>query len=59
MPAPVKSEMLERLPNNYESAVKRTMTLKHSALQNPKCKQILTGTFAKLVGEKWIIPVDS
>ena len=47
MPTPFKSEVLETLPNDYESAVKRTLSLRRNAAKNHKLKQILLDTFAE------------
>ena len=55
----VKSEVLEALPNNYESSRKRTLYLRCNAAKNPKLKQILLDSFAELRREKWLIAVDS
>ena len=52
MPVPVKNELLERQPNNYENVVKRDLILKRSALRDQKRLQILTYAFAELVREQ-------
>ena len=51
MPVPLKSEVLEALPNNYESALKRTLSLRRNVDKNPELKQILLDTFAELLRE--------
>ena len=58
IPVPIISELLERLPNNYENVVKRTMTLKRSALWDSKRKQIFKNKFKELVEEKRIVVAD-
>ena len=35
MPVPLKAELTETLPDNYELALKRTLSLRTSALKNP------------------------
>ena len=55
MPVPLKSGMLDKLSNNYENALKRTMTLK--AMRNPELHNLLCDTFAELVAEGWMEPV--
>ena len=35
MPVPCKSEVLKALPNNYESALKRTLPLRRHAAKKP------------------------
>ena len=52
MPVPFKSEVLEALPNNYESALKRTLSLRRNVAKNPELKQILLDTFAELLREE-------
>ena len=59
MPVPFKSEVLEALPNNYESALKRTLSLRRNVAKNPKLKQILLDTFAELLREEWLVAVES
>ena len=45
MPVPLKAELIETLPHNYELALKRTLSLRTSALKNPVLKQTLIDTF--------------
>ena len=59
MPVPFKSEVLEALPNNYESALKRTLSLRRNVAKNLKLKQILLDTFAELLREEWLVAVES
>ena len=56
IPVPLKPEV-KSLPNNYDNALKRTLSLKKSAVRNPDLKQTLSDTFAELISEKWIEPV--
>ena len=58
MPLPFKSDVLKMLPNNYESALKRTLTLHRNVARNPKLKSVLRDTFAELLREEWLIPVE-
>ena len=57
MPVPLKSGMLNKLSNNYENALKRTMTLRNKAMRNPELHNLLSDTFAELVAEGWMEPV--
>ena len=57
MPVPFKSDVLKILPNNYESALKRTLSLRRNAARNSKLKSILLDTFAELLREEWLVPV--
>ena len=59
MPVPFKTEMLKKLPDNYDCAVKRTLSMRRKALQDLSLKDTLVKTFAQLVEENWIVPVDS
>ena len=59
MPVPFKSEVLEALPNNYESALKRTLSLRRNVAKNLKLKQILLDTFAELLREEWLVAIES
>jgi len=55
---PLKSDKLEALPNNYDNALQRTMSLRKTALCKSTLRQTLTDTFAELIHEKWIEPVN-
>ena len=57
MPVPLKLSMLDKLSNNYENALKRTMTLRNKAMRNPELHNLLSDTFAELVAEGWMEPV--
>ena len=59
MPVPLKAELIETLPDNYELALKRTLSLRTSALKNPALKQTLIDTFSELTKEGWIERVDN
>ena len=59
IPVPFKSDVLEALPNNYESALKRTLSMRRSASKNSQLKQTLTDTFAELLEHGWIVSADS
>ena len=56
MPVPFKSEVLKTLPNNYESALQRTLTMRRTASKNSQLKQTLIDTFAELLENGWIVP---
>ena len=59
MTVPSKSDIIQKLPDNYSDALKRTMSLLRTALRNPELKQVLTDTFSELIREGWIVPVDN
>ena len=58
-PVPLKAELIETLPDNYELALKRTLSLRTSALKNPVLKQTLIDTFSELIKEGWIESADN
>ena len=58
MPVPLKLDIIEQLPENYQIALKRTMSMRNSALHNSKLRQVLTDTFSELIRESWIVPVE-
>ena len=58
MPVPLKSQMANNLPNNYENALKRTMSLRKTTQRNPSPKQTLVDTFMELITENQIEPVE-
>ena len=52
IPVPLKNEIVERLPNNYESALKRTSSMRCKALQDSNLERILVTTLGELIAEK-------
>ena len=58
IPVPFNMDVVKRLPNNYHSALDRTISMRRSALKNPDLKKTLTDNFGELIGEKWICPVE-
>ena len=58
MPVPFKNDILAKLPNNYVNALKRTRTLKNKAMKDPELRKFLINTFAELIDEGWIVPID-
>ena len=58
IPVPLKSKKLEILPDNYDIALNRTLSLRKTALHNPQMRQTLTNTFDELISQKWIEPVE-
>ena len=44
------------LLDNYNSALKRTLSLRRNALRNPTLRKALHNTFAELVAEDWTVP---
>ena len=59
MPVPLKAELIETLPDDYELALKRILSLRTSALKNPVLKHTLIDTFSELIKEGWIESVDN
>ena len=59
IPVPLKNEIVEELPNNYESALKRTSPTRCKALRVSNLERILITTFGELIDKKWIVPVNS
>ena len=58
IPVPFKSEKLQTLPNNYENALDRTLSLHKTALHNSQLQKTLVDTYFELICEKWIEPVE-
>ena len=58
MPVPLKPDIIEQLPENYQNALKRSMSMRNSALHNSKLREVLTDTFSELIRESWIVPVE-
>ena len=58
MSVPLKPYIIEQLPENYQNALKRTMSMRNSALHNSKLKEVLTDTFSELIREMWIVPAE-
>ena len=58
MPVPIKNEVLLKLSDNYNVALKRALSLRRNALRNSSLKQTLLNTFAELIAEEWIVPAD-
>ena len=54
MLVPLKAELIETLHDNYELALKHTLSLRASALKNRILKQTLIDTFSALTKEGWI-----
>ena len=58
MPVPFKPDVLKKLPNNYDNALKRTLSMRRTAAKNSQLKETLTDTFAELLKHDWIVPAD-
>ena len=58
IPVPLNMAVVEQLPNNYQSALDRAVSMRRSALKNSDLKKTLTDTFGELIDEKWIVPVE-
>ena len=59
MPVPLKLDMIDKLPDNYENALKRTLALRTKAMRNPDLYNVLSDAFAELVAEGWMEPVGT
>ena len=58
MPVPFKPDVLKKLPNNYDIALKRTLSMRRTAAKILELKETLTDTFAELLKHDWIVPAD-
>ena len=58
IPVPLNMAVVEQLPNNYQSALHRAVSMRRSALINYDLKKTLTDTFGELVDEEWIVPEE-
>ena len=58
IPVPFNLEKLQTLPNNYENALNRTLSLRKTALRNSQLQQTLVDTFSELICKKWIEPIE-
>jgi len=59
MPVPVKQDVVDNLPDNYQYALKRTKSLRSNALKNQSLQCTLKQTFNELVNKGWIEPVEN
>ena len=59
MPVPLKAKLNKTLPDDYELALKRNLSLRMSALKNPVLKQTLIDTFSEVIKEGWSESVDN
>ena len=59
IPVPLKNEIAKELLNHYESALKRTLSIRCKVLRYSNVERILVTTFGKLIDKKWIAPLDS
>ena len=55
MPVPLNPDIIKKLPENYQNALKRTMFTRNSALRNSKLREVLNDTFSELIRESWIV----
>ena len=56
MPVPLKPEVLKELPNNYDIALKRTLSMRRTVAKNSQLKETLIDAFAELLKHEWIVP---
>ena len=59
IPVPMKKDMINVLPNNFNFALERTALLRRQALKNSKMKCTLIETFDELISAGWLAPVDN
>ena len=57
IPVPLKSNVVESLPNNYSCALHRTSSLRRKALSDVSLKNLLIDKFDEMISEGWITPV--
>ena len=57
MPVPFKPDILKKLPNNYDIALKQT-SMRRTAAKKSQLKETFTDTFAELLKHDWIVPAD-
>jgi len=50
--------LINSIPDNYDNALKRTLSMRHNAAKNSLLKQILTESFAELLQHGWIVLAD-
>ena len=58
MPVLFKPDVFKKLPNNYDIALKQTLSMRRTAAKNSQLKETLTDTFAELLKHDWIVPED-
>ena len=59
IPVPLKQDIVQNLPNNYDYALKRFSSMKANVARNPTLKQTLFNTFNELIEERWIVPLSA
>ena len=55
---PFKSEVLKALPNIYQNALKRTLSLRHTVSKSAEMKDSLVNNFTELIEQGWIVAED-
>ena len=58
IPVPLDVEVVEKLPNNFQTALDRALSIRRSALKSNELRTTLTKTFGELIDEHWISPVE-
>ena len=53
IPVPLKNDVVEKLPNNYSNALKRTLSVRRKALNDVQLKNMLTETFEEMISKGW------
>ena len=59
VPIPLKTDVVESLPNNYVRALNHTKTVHRTALKNAEMQQKLAETFQKMIKEGWVESVNA
>ena len=59
MPVSFKSDILKKLPNNYDIALKQMVSMRRTAAKkNLQSKESLKDTLAELLKDDWIALAD-
>ena len=56
MPIPLKPDVLKEFFNNYDIALKQTLSMRRTAAKSLQLKETLADTFAELLKHDWIVP---
>ena len=58
MPVPFKPEVVKEVPDNYDIALKQTLSMRRTAAKSSQLKETLADTFTELLKHDWILPAD-
>ena len=59
IPVPMKKDVINVMPNNFNYGLERTALLRRQGLKNSKMKCTLIETFDKLISTGWLAAVDN